>query len=118
MTASNDSRINRVQAIPLPALSKGRADGWLAGRDEAQGAECSATGIGARGREAALAECDKRIGALECEIAEASEAAKGAETPRKVMDKPRRKDNEEHVGFELQLISARNVKTAHTLLTD
>lgn len=68
--------------------------------------------------EAALAERDARIAALESEIAEAAKTAEGAERLRAEMDELRRRGDEERVGFELQLAGARNVKAARALLAD
>ena len=68
--------------------------------------------------EAALAERDERIAALEGEIAEAAKTAEGAEKLRAEMDELRRRGDEERVGFELQLAGARNVKAARALLGD
>lgn len=68
--------------------------------------------------EAALAERDARIAELEGEIAEAAKTAEGAEKLRAEMDELRRKGDEERVGFELQLVGARNVKAARALLAD
>ena len=68
--------------------------------------------------EAALAERDARIAALEGEIAEAAKTAESAERLRKEMDELRRRGDEERVGFELQLARARNVKAARALLPD
>ncbi len=68
--------------------------------------------------EAALAERDAHIVALEGEIAEAAKTAEGAEKLRAEMDELRRKGDEERVGFELQLAGARNVKAARALLPD
>ena len=53
--------------------------------------------------EVTLKERDERIAALEGEIAEAAKTAEGAEKLRKEMDELSRKDDEERVGFELQL---------------
>ena len=68
--------------------------------------------------EAALAERDARIAELEGEIAEAAKTAEGAERLRAEMDELRRRGDEERVGFELQLVGARNVKAARALLSD
>lgn len=68
--------------------------------------------------EAALAERDARIAELEGEIAEAAKTAEGAERLRAEMDELRRRGDEERVGFELQLVGARNVKAARALLGD
>lgn len=68
--------------------------------------------------EAALAERDARIAELEGEIAEAAKTAEGAERLRAEMDELRRRGDEERVGFELQLVGARNVKAARELLGD
>ena len=66
--------------------------------------------------EAALAERDARIAALEGEIAEAAKTAEGAEKLRAEMDELRRRGDEERVGFDLQLAGTRNVKAARALL--
>ena len=68
--------------------------------------------------EAALAERDERIAELEGEIADAAKTAEGAEKLRAEMDELRRRGDEERVGFELQLVGARNVKAARALLGD
>ncbi len=68
--------------------------------------------------EAALAERDARIAALEGEIAEVAKTAEGAEKLRAEMDELHRRGDEERVGFELQLAGARNVKAARALLAD
>lgn len=68
--------------------------------------------------EAALAERDELIAALEGEIAEAAKTAESAEALRKEMDELRRRGDEERVGFELQIAGARNVKAARALLSD
>ena len=68
--------------------------------------------------EAALAERDERIAALEGEIAEAAKTAESAERLRAEMDELRRRGDEERVGFELQIAGARNVKAARALLSD
>lgn len=68
--------------------------------------------------EEALRERDKRIAALEGEIAEAAKTAESAEKLRSEMDELRRQGEEQRVGFELQMAGARNVKAAKTLLAD
>ena len=68
--------------------------------------------------EAALAERDERIAALEGEIAEAAKTAESAEKLRADMDELRRRGDEKRVGFELQIAGARNVKAARALLPD
>lgn len=101
------------------------AQAQVAGEQQAQGDEAaaqqaqatdSAGGTGgndadkARAEyEAALAKCDKRIAALEGEIAEAL---------CREMDELRRKGDEERIGFELQIAGARNVKAARALFAD
>ncbi|MGO5418187.1 hypothetical protein, partial [Collinsella sp. LCP19S3_B11] len=88
------------------------------------GGEKAAAAVGggvARARaeyEAALAERDERIAALEGEIAEAAKTAENAEKLRAEMDELRRRGDEERVGFELQIAGARNVKAARALLPD
>ena len=89
--------------------------------DDAVAATPKADGGAAKARadyEAALAERDERIVALEGEIAEAAKTVEGAEKLRAEMDELRRKGDEERVGFELQLTGARNVKAARALLAD
>lgn len=88
------------------------------------GGEKAAAAVGggvARARaeyEAALAERDERIAALEGEIAEAAKTAENAGKLRAEMDELRRRGDEERVGFELQIAGARNVKAARALLPD
>lgn len=90
---------------------------------EPQGAGAAVDGGDALARaradyEAALAERDERIAALEGEIAEAAKTAEAAERLRAEMDELRRRGDEERVGFELQIAGARNVKAARALLAD
>lgn len=66
--------------------------------------------------EAALKEHDEKIAALEGEIAEAAKTAESAERLRAEMDKPRRRGEEQRIGFELQMAGVRNVKAARALL--
>ena len=109
------------------------AQAQVAGESQAQGDEAAAQaqvtggagGIGAddadKARadyEAALAERDARIVALEGEIAEAARTAEGAEKLSAEMDELRRQGEEQRVGFELQMAGARNVKAARALLAD
>ena len=109
------------------------AQAQVAGESQAQGDEAAAQaqvtggagGIGAddadKARadyEAALAERDARIVALEGEIAEAAKTAESAEKLRAEMDELRRRGDEERVGFELTIAGARNVKAARALLSD
>lgn len=68
--------------------------------------------------EAALAERDAKIAALEGEIAEAAKTAESAERLRAEMDELRRQGDEQCIGFELQIAGARNVKAARALLGD
>lgn len=63
--------------------------------------------------EAAPQERDERIAVLEGEIAKGARTAESAE-----MNELRRRDDEERVGFELQIAGARNVKAARALLPD
>ena len=68
--------------------------------------------------EAALKERDARIAELEGEIAEATKTVESAERLRAEMDELRCQGEEQHVGFELQMAGARNVKAARALLGD
>ena len=109
------------KAVQAPVAGDPQAQG-----DEAAGRQAQVTGgadgddaAGARADyEAALKERDEKIAALEGEIAEAAKTADAAERLRTEMDELRRQGEEQHVGFELQMACARNVKAARPLLAD
>lgn len=63
--------------------------------------------------EAALKECDDKIGELKSEIAEAVKTTESAE-----MDELRRQSDEQRIGFELQMAGRHSVKTARALPDD
>lgn len=81
-------------------------------------ADNESSNIAAKARadyKAVLKERDERIAKLEDEGAETAESA---EKLRAEMDELRRQGEEQHVGFELQMAGARNVKAARALLAD
>lgn len=125
MAGENDGAAAQAQVAGEP-----QAAGDQAAQAQVTAAQADQGGTGAGGEggdaleraradyEAALAERDERIAALEGEIAEAARTAESAERLRAEMDELRRRGDEERVGFELQMAGARNVKAARTLLAD
>lgn len=122
MGGENDGAAAQAQVAGEPQAAGDQA-AQAAVTVEPQGAGAAVDGGDALARaradyEAALAERDERIAALEGEIAEAAKTAESAERLRAEMDQLRRRGDEERVGFELQIAGARNVKAARALLAD
>ena len=122
MGGENDGAAAQAQVAGEPQAAGDQA-AQAAVTVEPQGAGAAVDGGDALARaradyEAALAERDERIAALEGEIAEAAKTAESAERLRAEMDELRRRGDEERVGFELQIAGARNVKAARALLAD
>lgn len=122
MGGENDGAAAQAQVAGEPQATGDQA-AQAAVTVEPQGAGAAVDGGDALARaradyEAALAERDERIAALEGEIAEAAKTAESAERLRAEMDELRRRGDEERVGFELQIAGARNVKAARALLAD
>lgn len=108
------SRVSRRRRAAQAAVTIELQSAGAAGENTVDGALAQAR----EDYEEALRERDKRIAALEGEIAEAAKTAESAEKLRSEMDELRRQGEEQRVGFELQMAGARNVKAAKTLLAD
>ena len=68
--------------------------------------------------QAALAERDEKIAALEAQIAEASKSVEAANKLADEIDAMRKANEAERVAFELKLAGARNVTAAKALLSE
>lgn len=122
MGGENDGATAQAQGAGEPQ-AQGDQTAQAAVTTGLQGADVADNGGNAVARahkdyEAALAERDARIAALEGEIAEAAKTAEGAEKLRAEMDELCRQGEEQRIGFELQMAGARNVKAAKALLAD
>ena len=68
--------------------------------------------------EAAIAERDEKIAALEAQVAEAAKSAEAAETLRYEIAELKAQGESDRIDFRLQLAGVRNIKAARAVLAD
>ena len=68
--------------------------------------------------QAAIAERDEKIAALEAQVAEAAKSAEAAETLRSEIAELKAQGESDRIDFKLQLAGVRNIKAARAVLDD